>query len=379
MYMKLLGLTFGLLLISCSGGTDTIDTLREENTLLRSELKNLEVVIRDNSASDSALETELRSNLDSILSRLDDAQLQLEVMATSHHNADELSTQINTQYGRIQDQQVLIDQQTSLVSAQTESIARIEEAIQEVKASLELQRNRNSNLTDKIETQREISSTLEREIAAQKTQDEELIKQIKNLPVKACKIQDATKALREVTFKVEITNFFSTSTGSAFYIGDSDFVTNEHVVRGYSSVNLTNGEVQYSAVVITTDISRDLALLRIADSSAMGQPVTLKSVTDEDTGSEIGVAGFPKGLGAVPSVTYGVISRVFVQNSVEEIQTDAAISPGNSGGPVFNSCGELVGVVTSKLTGASIEGLGFGVSSDTLSDFLLSAENRGFR
>ena len=70
---------------------------------------------------------------------------------------------------------------------------------------------------------------------------------------------------------------------------------------------------------------------------------------------------------------------MFIQNGIEEIQTDAAISPGSSGGPVFNACGKLVGVITSKLTGTSVEGLGFGVSSDTLSEFLLSAESRGVR
>ncbi|MEC7789178.1 MAG: trypsin-like peptidase domain-containing protein [Chloroflexota bacterium] len=380
MSAKLFGVVFGLfLIISCTGGTDKIDTLREENRLLRSDVKNLEAVILEYSVSVATSEAELRSSLDSLLSRLDDAQSQLEVMAASDNKTDALTDQINIHYGRIQDQKILIEQQTSVVNAQIESIARIEDAIREIRTVLELQEDKNSNLTEKIEAQREISSGLEKEVAAQKNQDQKLIKQLENLPVNSCKIEDATKAVREVTFKVEIDNFYSSSTGSAFYIGESDFVTNEHVVRGHGSVRLKKDKISYSARVITTDKSRDLALLRIEDSSTMGLPVAVAEISDSDIGMKIGVTGFPKGLGAVSSVTYGVISRVFIQNGIEEIQTDAAISPGSSGGPVFNACGKLVGVITSKLTGTSVEGLGFGVSSDTLSEFLLSAESRGVR
>ena len=108
--------------------------------------------------------------------------------------------------------------------------------------------------------------------------------------------------------------------------------------------------------------------------------LTTVELTDSDTGRQIGVTGYPKGLGDTPSVSYGVISRVFLDdNEYEKMQTDAAISPGSSGGPVFNECGEVVGVISSKLSGTSIEGIGFAFSSDTLLDFLSVVTARGLR
>ena len=108
--------------------------------------------------------------------------------------------------------------------------------------------------------------------------------------------------------------------------------------------------------------------------------LAMVELADSDTGKQIGVTGYPKGLGDTPSVSYGVISRVFLDdNQNEKMQTDAAISPGSSGGPVFNECGEVVGVISSKLTGVSIEGIGFAFSSDTLTNFLSDVSGRGLR
>lgn len=354
--------------------------LEEETRALRSDIEALKVILGEYLIANEESTAETRSRLESVLLQIDIAQSQIQTLLESSNETVVTSKDMTAQTAELEQHASLIKQQASLIASHSSSIAEIRESLREIAAQLKLQEQNSSNLTEKIEEQRAVSVVLEQEIAAQKNEDERLLEQIAGLETNECRIEDSTVSIRNITFKVEVgENSYNPSTGSAFYIGNSEFITNEHVVRGYISVKLNQGQIEHNARVIAHDMSADLALLRVADFSLPGEPVPLREVTDEDTGSRIGVAGFPKGLGSMASVTYGAISRVFVQDSVEEIQTDAALSPGNSGGPVFDSCGKLVGVITSKLTGMSVEGVGFGVSSDTLSDFLVSASDRGLR
>ena len=381
MYLRLfLVVLSSLLIISCADGNEEIYSLREENKLLRANTQNLEIIVSDFLATNHASDAAVQSTLDSVLAQINKAESDIETLIGDYKkNSDALLEQIIAQSLKIQDQQILLDEQQSVINTQTTSITRIESVLKQVEESLELQKSSNSNLNEKLKAQQEVSTDLEKEIAAQKDQDRKLSKQIESLPVNTCKIEDATKGVREITFKVEVNGLYNSSTGSAFYIGESDFITNQHVVKNNSYVFLKQGAVQHTATVITTDAAKDLALLRISDSSNIGEAIILTPVDDKSVGMQIGVTGFPKGLGSTPSVTFGVISRVFVEDSVEQIQTDAAISPGSSGGPVFDSCGKLLGVITSKLVGSSVEGLGFAVSSDTLTEFLAGAKARGVR
>ncbi len=274
--------------------------------------------------------------------QIDIAQAQIQALLESSKETVVTSEDMTAQTAEVEQQASLIKQQASLIASHSSSIAEIRESLRGIAAQLKLQEVNSSDLTEKIEKQRAVSVVLEQEIAAQKNEDERLLEQIAGLATDECRIEDATVSIRNITFKVEVgENSYNPRTGSAFYIGNSEFITNEHVVRGYISVKLKQGQIEHNARVVAHDMSADLALLRVADFSLPGEPVPLREVTDEDTGSRIGVAGFPKGLGAVASVTYGAISRVFVQDSVEEIQTDAALSPGNSGSPVFDSCGKI--------------------------------------
>ena len=166
------------------------------------------------------------------------------------------------------------------------------------------------------------------------------------------------------------------SLGSGFLISsDGYIVTNDHVAGNASKVvvTLTNGE-KYNAEIIGSDPVSDVALLKIKGKNL---PFLTFANSNEVIVGEWSIAfGNPFGLfdiNARPTVTVGVVSNVGVSFSQENriyknmIQTDAAISSGNSGGPLLNASGEVIGVNTviystsQNSQGAGSIGIGFAV------------------
>ena len=171
--------------------------------------------------------------------------------------------------------------------------------------------------------------------------------------------------------------------GSGFvYSADGLIATNNHVVEGAGRIYVTlNGdEQQYEAEVVATDSYSDLAILKI-DKTGL-TPVKFGSSSSLRLGDTVFVIGSPYNGLFANSVSSGIVSglnREMVLNSATQtfIQTDAAVNPGNSGGPMFNANGELVGIITRKsmlstVTGetTSIEGIGFAITSDVASPVL---------
>ena len=171
--------------------------------------------------------------------------------------------------------------------------------------------------------------------------------------------------------------------GSGFvYSADGLIATNTHVVEGAGRIYVTlNGdEQQYEAEVVATDSYSDLAILKI-DKTGL-TPVKFGSSSSLRLGDTVFVIGSPYNGLFANSVSSGIVSglnREMVLNSATQtfIQTDAAVNPGNSGGPMFNANGELVGIITRKsmlstVTGetTSIEGIGFAIPSDVASPVL---------
>ena len=171
--------------------------------------------------------------------------------------------------------------------------------------------------------------------------------------------------------------------GSGFvYSADGLIATNTHVVEGAGRIYVTlNGdEQQYEAEVVATDSYSDLAILKI-DKTGL-KPVKFGSSSSLRLGDTVFVIGSPYNGLFANSVSSGIVSglnREMVLNSATQtfIQTDAAVNPGNSGGPMFNANGELVGIITRKsmlstVTGetTSIEGIGFAIPSDVASPVL---------
>lgn len=156
--------------------------------------------------------------------------------------------------------------------------------------------------------------------------------------------------------------------GSGVIISSDGYIlTCAHVVEGASNVIVTIGEQDYTATVVGEDATSDIAVLKIEASgltpAVLGDSDTLK------VGETVLAVGNPLGeLGG--TVTSGIVSAlnrsVSIQgtnsiNTMSLIQMDASVSPGNSGGALFNMAGELVGVVNAKSSSSDAEGLGFAI------------------
>ncbi|MEG2909769.1 MAG: trypsin-like peptidase domain-containing protein, partial [Erysipelotrichaceae bacterium] len=144
---------------------------------------------------------------------------------------------------------------------------------------------------------------------------------------------------------------------------DGYIVTNHHVINGATKISITthNGK-NYQAKVIGSDQQSDLALLKV-DTKDLN-PAVLGDSSKLAIGDEAIAIGNPLGQGA--TLTTGVISALDRDITIDGetmtlLQTNAAINPGNSGGGLFNSNGELIGIVNAKTSGNNIEGLGFAI------------------
>jgi serine protease Do len=163
----------------------------------------------------------------------------------------------------------------------------------------------------------------------------------------------------------------SKSLGSGFVIdADGHIVTNNHVIEGsdYIEVAFPNGDV-FEAKLVGTDPSTDIAVLKFEAPDYIPH-VSFGDSDDSDVGDWVMAIGNPFGYGG--TVTAGIISarnRNINQGSYDDfIQTDVAINKGNSGGPLFNMAGDVIGVNTAIIspTGGSV-GISFSVSADLAS------------
>jgi putative serine protease PepD len=157
------------------------------------------------------------------------------------------------------------------------------------------------------------------------------------------------------------------------YDSDGHIVTNEHVVDGATSVKVQfwNGNT-YSASVVGTDPSTDLAVIKVDAPSSVLHPLTVADSSKVQVGDGVVAIGSPFGL--EETVTSGIVSALhraieapnnFTIN--DSIQTDAAINHGNSGGPLLNAQGQVIGVNAQiKSDSGGNEGVGFSIPSNTV-------------
>ena len=177
------------------------------------------------------------------------------------------------------------------------------------------------------------------------------------------------------------------ASGSGFILSEDGYVvTNFHVVEGATSVNvvLYDGRT-LPAGLVGYDSTNDIALLKVEANGL--DPVELGSSDDLIVGDQVVAIGNP--LGELTStLTAGYVSAkertVSTDGTViNMIQTDAAINSGNSGGPLFNMKGEVVGITTAKYSGASssgatIEGIGFAIPIDDVLEELRQLKEFGY-
>jgi S1-C subfamily serine protease len=156
---------------------------------------------------------------------------------------------------------------------------------------------------------------------------------------------------------------------------DGTILTNYHVIAGSDRVEVIFYDgTKADAKVVAVHPHNDLAILKPEKLPDDLLPATLGSSAQLKYGEEVVAVGFPFGIG--PSVTAGVVSglrREFTGENGAQlrnlIQFDAAINQGNSGGPLINSAGEVVGIVTALLNPSSVEktfiGIGFAVTIES--------------
>ena len=156
--------------------------------------------------------------------------------------------------------------------------------------------------------------------------------------------------------------------GSGVVISSDGYIlTCAHVVSGASNITVTIGDTDYPATVVGEDDTSDVAVLKI-DATDL-TPATVGNSDSLAVGESVLAVGNPLGeLGG--TVTSGIVSAlnrsVTIQgtsstNTMSLIQMDASVSPGNSGGGLFNMNGELIGLVNAKSSSSDAEGLGFAI------------------
>ncbi|MBT4047220.1 MAG: trypsin-like peptidase domain-containing protein [Nitrospina sp.] len=152
--------------------------------------------------------------------------------------------------------------------------------------------------------------------------------------------------------------------GTGFLFGSKDYViTNFHVVKGASSIiaKFINGQT-VEAMVVAKDPKNDIAILKLVQASSLpATPIKLGDSSSARVGEEIFTIGYPasKIMGEKPKYSKGVINAMTgLHDDPTFFQVSVPIQPGNSGGPLFNERGEVIGITTSSLSLLAIDAMG---------------------
>ncbi len=168
-------------------------------------------------------------------------------------------------------------------------------------------------------------------------------------------------------------------------------LTNDHVIEGAKSLTIDasgSSKMTRSATIVGEEANQDLALIRVNPSGLGLKPLTLASSSSVQVGDAVYAIGNPYGL--EETLTRGIVSALGREISAPDgskitsaIQTDAALNPGNSGGPLINEQGDVIGVNSQIATDASTAdgsqpgstGVGFAISSNTVASVVKKIES----
>jgi serine protease Do len=221
-----------------------------------------------------------------------------------------------------------------------------------------------------------------------------LVQKVTNENIKTTTVEeesDLKKAINNVyesTIYIEVSSNKGTiSSGSGFVYKEDDrygyILTNYHVIDGGNKFNVTFTDgSDADAQLISGDEYYDIAVLKVTKDkiksiSAIGNSSNL------ELGDTVFTVGAPLGKEYMGTITKGIVSGINRMVSVqlgsgnylmEVIQTDAPINSGNSGGPICNIKGEVVGITSSKLAGTGIEGMGFAIPINSVMDVIENIE-----
>ena len=267
---------------------------------------------------------------------------------------------------------------TNLSADVQEELEALRKKVAELKKKKPQKSNANQNLKKQLEER-------EREIARLKEQQKQQTKPIQ-----------VAKKTPQPTPK-------TATSGSGFFVSKTGHViTNQHVVGDCKRVTVgDNAQKQVTADILETDRRNDLALLKISslkmasvETKSLIQKLGIKIVPlasdgllrseDVDLGEKVLVAGYPYGeiFSNTIKVTGGMVSaNRGLGDDTGQFQMDAAVQPGNSGGPIYDENGNIVGVVVAQLnkmkfakqSGSIPENVNFGIKASTVRQFLSSS------
>ena len=163
--------------------------------------------------------------------------------------------------------------------------------------------------------------------------------------------------------------------GTAFVVSpDGYLITCNHVVRDATDIKVTLGDQTSPCRVVATDTAHDVALLRIARRGLAALPLADSEAVE--LAEEVRAVGYPLSdvLGSSIKVTQGSVAGIVSKPRGKVFQIDAVVNPGNSGGPLLDARGAVIGVVNAQLVGIQISKVGFAVPVNYAK--LLLAQNR---
>ena len=189
---------------------------------------------------------------------------------------------------------------------------------------------------------------------------------------------ELTRLVKPALAQIVATNSQGETRGGTAFVLRSDglMVTNRHVVDDSDSVTVhmqdLDGQLfEYTGTVLGRGILADLAVVQLPVGHTY-DTLRLADSNDVSGGDEVTAWGYPAGSisGTYPTITRGIVSSKGIYGDVRFLQTDAALNPGNSGGPLVDQYGQVVGVNTLKNVHELIENQGFAIASNEVSNRL---------
>lgn len=189
-----------------------------------------------------------------------------------------------------------------------------------------------------------------------------------------------------VMITAEVSNGYQTGTsmGSGFFITtDGVIVTNYHVIENARSVSVTtNDGTEYQAKVLGSDSTTDIAVLKVEGSGFVA--AELGDSSKAKVGDQIVAIGTPYDSSLQNTVTSGYVSAIrnnyrfsSLSRVLNVIQHDAAINSGNSGGPLCNMYGQVIGINSVKVASDTYENIGFAIQISSVSEIITELINNG--
>ncbi len=177
----------------------------------------------------------------------------------------------------------------------------------------------------------------------------------------------------EKGFNIDDNEIIAASSGSGFFVSNQgQMITNYHVIEGCSSVAVTFEGTEYTSSVVAVDKVNDLAIIESNIKNQVAYPVSKEG---PQLLEDVIVAGFPLGKKVSASIkaTSGSVTAMSgIGDNYSEFQVDAALNSGNSGGPIINEKGNVIGVAVSKIQEQGVESFNFGIKSSVLKTFASS-------